>query len=634
MKKLSRVLGVTLSLALLLQCVLFSGIPSKAETSSSVRNPGFENGTDTDVYDWGLYPNWQADNITSDTVHGGSRAVKVELSETQNYALFAGGYNSEALDVSAALTLTAWVKYENLSGGFCFGVERKANNANVADSFSGDITGTSDGWVQIKHEIPLTEQSIDELIIKFEIRIGSGTLVIDDVELTVNGVQNILKNSSFEIGNDTEASDWGYWPGWQQGIIDTETVYSGNRAIKIEMSGDTNYSLYSCDYPVESYAGIVNKLEASVMMKYENVTEGNVYIHINRGGAPQFNSDTYYLSGSSNGWIELKFEVPADPGATRAQFQIEISSGRGTIWFDDAVLCESTSNLINYAAGFNAGFETIGIENGVTKANDWGMYPSWQENALVTNEASHSGCNSVRITLNETQNYAFWRSGFNNSMFDVNQALVASAWVMVPVDAPVTGILYLGFERDRYDLIGERLENFTTNGEWVRITRVLPVNDQTAAGLTLKAEMSSGTGTIYFDDIEFYPVPTASLSESQNEVILDNDDVRAGDIINITAAAVENKIAHIYQDGVKLNALGSIYHAVMSEGNTALTVSYDDPIKGDANDDGNVDIRDLVRLKKYFAGLADTTLLSADMNGDGKLMTDDLVELRKALLVL
>ena len=52
MKKLSRVLGVTLSLALLLQCVLFSGIPSKAETSSSVRNPGFENGTDTDVYDW------------------------------------------------------------------------------------------------------------------------------------------------------------------------------------------------------------------------------------------------------------------------------------------------------------------------------------------------------------------------------------------------------------------------------------------------------------------------------------------------------------------------------------------------------------------------------------------------------
>ena len=51
-------------------------------------------------------------------------------------------------------------------------------------------------------------------------------------------------------------------------------------------------------------------------------------------------------------------------------------------------------------------------------------------------------------------------------------------------------------------------------------------------------------------------------------------------------------------------------------------------------DDGDIDIRDLVRLKKYTAGIEGTKILksAADLNGDGNYDAVDLSELRIMLL--
>ena len=63
-----------------------------------------------------------------------------------------------------------------------------------------------------------------------------------------------------------------------------------------------------------------------------------------------------------------------------------------------------------------------------------------------------------------------------------------------------------------------------------------------------------------------------------------------------------------------------------------LTVT---PLEGDVNGDGNVDILDLIKSKKYIAGVAaltDTEFRSVDLDGSGNVGSEDLVILRKKLL--
>lgn len=53
---------------------------------------------------------------------------------------------------------------------------------------------------------------------------------------------------------------------------------------------------------------------------------------------------------------------------------------------------------------------------------------------------------------------------------------------------------------------------------------------------------------------------------------------------------------------------------------------------GDANMDGVVDIRDLVRMKKYIVKIEETALFVSDIDGDGTVASTDLTLFRKYLL--
>lgn len=59
-------------------------------------------------------------------------------------------------------------------------------------------------------------------------------------------------------------------------------------------------------------------------------------------------------------------------------------------------------------------------------------------------------------------------------------------------------------------------------------------------------------------------------------------------------------------------------------------------MRGDTNNDGEIDIIDLVRLKKHYAGISTVTAVNAkslDVNSDGNEDVDDIVALRKMLLL-
>ena len=55
-------------------------------------------------------------------------------------------------------------------------------------------------------------------------------------------------------------------------------------------------------------------------------------------------------------------------------------------------------------------------------------------------------------------------------------------------------------------------------------------------------------------------------------------------------------------------------------------------IPGDTNDDGKISAADVLRLRKYLAGMeVEINLLNADVTGDGKVSAADVLRLRKYL---
>jgi uncharacterized repeat protein (TIGR01451 family) len=76
----------------------------------------------------------------------------------------------------------------------------------------------------------------------------------------------------------------------------------------------------------------------------------------------------------------------------------------------------------------------------------------------------------------------------------------------------------------------------------------------------------------------------------------------------------------------------SVYSTDTSGNATSLTVNTNNAIYGDVNGDGKVKTNDLTRLKKYLAGVSvDIDQVGADANGDGKVKTNDLTRLKKYL---
>jgi hypothetical protein len=65
--------------------------------------------------------------------------------------------------------------------------------------------------------------------------------------------------------------------------------------------------------------------------------------------------------------------------------------------------------------------------------------------------------------------------------------------------------------------------------------------------------------------------------------------------------------------------------AVITDGSNFYVV-------GDANNDGEFDARDLVRLKKISVGLINEMAIAADFNGDGVIDATDIASARTLLL--
>ncbi len=527
-----RILSVTAA-ACITATLAVSGIAANAEEPVNYApNPGFENGSDSEAADWGLWPGWDRGSfITTEGAHGGSRAIKVELNADQNYALYAGR-DGAAMNVSGAMKLSMWVKYTDVTGGFKIGLERKTKETNAdAHVWGENITGSSDGWTQLTLDIPAAEEEIANINIKVEIAAGTGTLLVDDVVLTgeaplppeADPNKNYAKNSGFEDGSATEAGNWGLFPGWDKGsFITTEDVHGGSRAIKVDLSETQNYALFAGGYNGADF-DLKSAATLSMWVKYTDVT-GGFKIGLERKAGDTANDNFFgdMITGSSDGWTQISLDIPASQmDLTEWIIKVEIAQGTGTLLIDDVELKvggkddggEDTTPddkkpgvSITDAKGVNM-LTNNGFENNDV---DWGAVAG----ASVTTADTHSGAKAVKVVLDGNAP-GLWSNLKEELSVDLSKAMKLSFWVKTE---NVSGDVVFGAEYDSMDAdfnveTGSTYSvPLTGSSDWKKVTVDIPAAEGRYKMVVKLSVPEGSTGTMYFDDFHLTTADEADMN--------------------------------------------------------------------------------------------------------------------------
>ena len=525
MKKniLSKVCACFVTLSLLYTAVSVCLSPA-AQSVNLARNPGFEEGSDTEASSWGLWPGWdQGEFICTDTVHSGSRSVKVELSEEQNYALYAGGYRMTDFELSEAMTLKMWVKYENVTGGFFFGLERKNNDTAVANAFSGAYTGSSDGWVELTYEIPATDLELSEVVIKAEINKGTGTVYFDDITLESAdsqpepetdpepepaGDEITLRNPGFEEGSDSEVSGWGLSSGWSAENI-TADAYKGERAVKMT-AGDDNVNLFqSSGWFAPSYSLKSAKI-FTAWVKYEDIKGGGVYLKAERKSGGQNVADVQSdpVRGTSDGWVQLTLIIPAtDLDIDEVIISVICGYGSGTVYADEVSFKEYTGTGADTDEDGNSGSAEEKEENllmngsfeegSANEVSGWGISTEWSKDNISYDAYDEGRC--VTVALSDTSVNLFQSSAWNPVKYDLNTAKRVTVWVKLE-NVTGTGVFLLA-ERKADDKAVSTVSSTAVNGssDWQMLELLIPPVSGKIEEFVISVVCSNGSGRVFID---------------------------------------------------------------------------------------------------------------------------------------
>ena len=115
-----------------------------------------------------------------------------------------------------------------------------------------------------------------------------------------------------------------------------------------------------------------------------------------------------------------------------------------------------------------------------------------------------------------------------------------------------------------------------------------------------------------------------------------------GDIMFVTETkedSLGNLWAKVFHDGVSgwsaLTYSGDVHTALIGGSLKENTLIYPDAVIGDVNDDGKINGKDVLLLRKYIIGLDDTAnAIAADCNFDNKVNGKDVLLLRKYIIGL
>ena len=121
-----------------------------------------------------------------------------------------------------------------------------------------------------------------------------------------------------------------------------------------------------------------------------------------------------------------------------------------------------------------------------------------------------------------------------------------------------------------------------------------------------------------------------AMQEKLQEVADENSNVICAPVTDVFASIIDSKVPVDYLSN-NINHGNDFYARVFAQ---VIFNAAECHIQGDANNDKAVDIRDLVRVKKYLSNTADAAFnyKAANINLDNKVDARDLAALRKILL--
>ena len=99
---------------------------------------------------------------------------------------------------------------------------------------------------------------------------------------------------------------------------------------------------------------------------------------------------------------------------------------------------------------------------------------------------------------------------------------------------------------------------------------------------------------------------------------------------SIPESEIDSEIESVPESGVDSEPEESVIDSTADESDASADESYVAVKLGDVNGDDNIDLKDVLMLRKFIAGMSDmTNSAAADANGDGNVDLKDVLMLRK-----
>lgn len=169
---------------------------AQSDVNVSTTPPGYNFGFETFIPNQPLPEKWSkfASNkgyqVTSDSLvkHGGSRSLRMELSDTTSAARFACVASTiPAVYEGKQIELRAWVKLENVSEfmGLMLRIDNEDNDVLAFENLQGKRIKGSKDWALYSVKMNLPKDAVT--IFAGPILAGAGKLWIDDLQILVDG---------------------------------------------------------------------------------------------------------------------------------------------------------------------------------------------------------------------------------------------------------------------------------------------------------------------------------------------------------------------------------------------------------------------------------------------------------------
>lgn len=506
-------------------------------------NPGFErvDAAKEKADNWGLMPDWNdvPGAVCGDTAHSGSYSVRIPQGGAERELLQSTNWIDPAttrkVDPSEPMLLTAWVKYENITGdGIWLRSERKSAAVNAAVQGKA-VTGSSDGWVRLELYIPPNSEAFDECLVGLRVAPGKGTVWVDDMNLepteyrepdpeTLKGgtepAQRLYGADALQSG-----ANWITNPGFEQGLVDWGTIGSC-QAAGGQVHGGEKAMLFRADAHLwNNVAPEINKNAAFVLSFWVKLSAPSDAPFVQFYAARKDGEDelirkyTAYAEPHDR-WQQIVVRIPAEEYFATRHLVIGMDALAQTdpVYLDDFYLTLAKDNpqLDNYMA--NGSFEL-----GDSGKDKWGAIPDWGNGIHIVSDVSYSGDRSMRIQLDPDAG----RSVFQANAWGGAQQYPAEKNTILSVFLYSRGITGDGVtikaeRKYKEQLVGEPILSEPVTGSWSGwklVELYLPATGEPVDDLIVGLETQPGTGTLYIDSWGLYLTdrPAPASAEGQEE---------------------------------------------------------------------------------------------------------------------